>query len=82
MQYKFQMHEVNIPTFIELIQDSGCLYRGQVNYEDERINWFISKNNTRKVAVNSTEETMTLQTANDLLVLLELDDLIGRIPTC
>ena len=76
------MDEVNVQMFIELIQDSGCLYRGQVNYEGERINWFISRNNTRRVAVNSTDETMTLQTANDLLILLELDDLIGRIPTC
>lgn len=76
------MQEVNIPVFMELIQDYGCLYRGQINYEGERINWFISKDNTRKVAVNATDETMTLQTANDLLVLLELDEMIGRIPTC
>jgi hypothetical protein len=76
------MNEVNIATFIEMIQDNGCLYRTQIVVGSEKINWFISRENTRRVSINCTDETMTLQSANDLLILLELEDLIGRIPTC
>lgn len=67
--------------FIDIVLDQGCLLLDDFLVDDERVIWLLSRNQTRKVSINCADDSMTLQTANDLLVLLELEDVIGRLPT-
>ena len=75
------MDEVNTGQFIETIQEQGCNLVETIPVDGEIIHKVISRMGTRRVTINATEETMHINTANELLILLELEDLIGFIPT-
>jgi hypothetical protein len=73
------MVEYNILTFLEIIESEGCLCLREICIDGESIKWYLSKNGNRRVAIAITDEEMTIRTASNLLIQLELDDLIERL---
>lgn len=73
------MKEFDIAEFLRIIEDEGCKLLDLIILGDERVQWALSRNGNRKVAISVTDDTMSYRTTRDLLIKLELDDLIERL---
>ncbi len=73
------MDVCNILSFMQLIEDEGCIVSHQIERDGRRFQYYLSWNQTRRVCINITFETQTIRTAKALLIELELDDIIDRL---
>lgn len=73
------MEEIEVLHFLNMIEDEGCIPSHQIEIEGKRIQWYLSWNQSKRIAINISEDTITLRTAKSLLYDLELGDLIGRL---
>ena len=73
------MEEVGVLFFRNLIEDEGCIPSHRIKESGRDIQYYLSWNQSTKVAIDITNEIMTARTAINLLIKLELEDLIGRI---
>jgi hypothetical protein len=73
------MNDVEILPFLLMIEAEGCIAKHQIEQDGRRIQYYLSWNKTRTVAINITFDTMTRRAAKILLIQLELEDIIPRL---
>lgn len=70
---------VNIKQFFQNIEGLGCLPLDEFQEDGEWVHVYLSRNGTRRVFINATDEEMLRNEAEGLCWDLEIGDLINAI---